>query len=58
MPEDQFSFVLDITLAYPEGQPLDLGTIVLGYRRPCKTLFFYRLYRIDEVSTPNKQKQI
>ncbi|GLH05577.1 uncharacterized protein GBIM_11175 [Gryllus bimaculatus] len=43
------NWVLDITIAYPEGKPLDLGAIVTGYRPPCKTLLFYRLYPCKEV---------
>ncbi|XP_063238581.1 acyl-CoA:lysophosphatidylglycerol acyltransferase 1-like [Bacillus rossius redtenbacheri] len=40
----ELSWVLDITIAYPEGKPLDLGHIVTGSRKPCKTFLFYRLY--------------
>ncbi|XP_067011873.1 acyl-CoA:lysophosphatidylglycerol acyltransferase 1 [Anabrus simplex] len=46
---DELSWVLDITIAYPEGKPLDLGAIVTGYRKPCKTFLFYRLFRCTEV---------
>ncbi|BES93449.1 Acyltransferase [Nesidiocoris tenuis] len=37
-------WVLDITIAYPEGKPIDLPTIVAGCRKPCQTFMFYRLY--------------
>ncbi|KAF6204562.1 hypothetical protein GE061_018722 [Apolygus lucorum] len=40
----ELRWVLDITIAYPEGKPLDLPTIVFGYRKPCQTFMFYRLY--------------
>lgn len=43
------NWVLDITIAYPEGKPLDLGAIVTGYREPCKTFLFYRLFPCKEV---------
>jgi hypothetical protein len=43
------NWVLDITIAYPEGKPLDLGAIVTGYRKPCKTFLFYRLFPCREV---------
>lgn len=45
------NWVLDITIAYPEGKPLDLGAIVTGYRKPCKTFLFYRLFPCREVRT-------
>lgn len=43
-------YVLDITIAYPEGNPIDLPTIVSGLRRPCQTHLLYRVYRCSEVS--------
>jgi hypothetical protein len=43
------NWVLDITIAYPEGKPLDLGAIVTGYSEPCKTFLFYRLFPCKEV---------
>ncbi|KAF5302205.1 hypothetical protein FQA39_LY10244 [Lamprigera yunnana] len=46
---DRLSWVLDITIAYPNGEPLDLLTIILGHKQPCKTTIFYRLYRCDEL---------
>ncbi|XP_046384558.1 acyl-CoA:lysophosphatidylglycerol acyltransferase 1-like [Ischnura elegans] len=45
----ELKWVLDITIAYPNGQPLDLPTIVTGQREPCKTFLFYRLYPCKEV---------
>ena len=29
--------IVDMTIAYPEGKPLDLQSIVLGWRKPCNT---------------------
>ncbi|KAK4886386.1 hypothetical protein RN001_002657 [Aquatica leii] len=46
---DRLSWVLDITIAYPNGEPLDLPTIILGHKQPCQTIMFYRLYRCDEL---------
>ena len=43
-------YVLDITIAYPDGKPLDLPNIVTGIRRSCQTHLLYRLYRCSEVS--------
>lgn len=45
----KLNWVLDITIAYPEGKPLDLSDIITGYRKPCKTFMFYRLFRCNEV---------
>lgn len=42
-------YVVDITVAYPEGKPLDLGDIVTGMRRSCQTHMLYRVYRCSEV---------
>lgn len=42
-------YVLDITIAYPDQKPLDLGDIVTGIRRSCQTHLLYRLYRCSEV---------
>lgn len=47
--ETCLDYVLDITIAYPEGKPLDILTIITGVRPPCKTHFFYRLYHSSEV---------
>ena len=45
------NWVLDITIAYPEGKPLDLPTIITGWREPCKTYLFYRIFNMAEVSS-------
>lgn len=51
VPEDnKIRWVLDITIAYPRGEPLDLPTIVTGSRPPCQTFLFYRLYKKSQVS--------
>uniref|UniRef100_A0A2M4BQ05 Putative lysophosphatidylglycerol acyltransferase 1 n=3 Tax=Anopheles marajoara TaxID=58244 RepID=A0A2M4BQ05_9DIPT len=42
-------YVLDITIAYPQGVPLDLPNIVHGIRDPCQTFLFYKLYHCSEV---------
>ncbi|KAK9511902.1 hypothetical protein O3M35_000464 [Rhynocoris fuscipes] len=47
--QNQLRWVLDITIAYPDGKPLDLGTIVAGTRKPCQTFMFYRLYPSTEL---------
>lgn len=40
----EITWVLDITIAYPQGKPIDLPTIITGLRSPCETFLFYRLY--------------
>lgn len=42
-------YVLDITIAYPNGKPLDLPNILHGWRDPCKTYMLYRLYKMCEI---------
>lgn len=42
-------YILDITIAYPQGVPIDISHIAFGNRPPCETVFFYRLYRATEV---------
>ncbi|XP_012278780.1 acyl-CoA:lysophosphatidylglycerol acyltransferase 1 [Orussus abietinus] len=44
MSKPEISWILDITIAYPEGKPLDLPTIITGSRPPCETVLFYRLF--------------
>lgn len=52
---DGLSWVVDITVAYPEGKPLDLPTIIMGNRKPCQTLLLYRLYPISQVPKENSE---
>ncbi|XP_060819085.1 acyl-CoA:lysophosphatidylglycerol acyltransferase 1-like isoform X2 [Bombus pascuorum] len=40
----QINWILDITIAYPQGKPLDLPTIITGSRPPCETVLFYRVF--------------
>lgn len=47
---NNLEYILDVTIGYENGQPLDLPTIVSGIRDPCQTFFFYRLYHSSEVS--------
>uniref|UniRef100_A0A8D9B0Y4 Acyl-CoA:lysophosphatidylglycerol acyltransferase 1 n=1 Tax=Cacopsylla melanoneura TaxID=428564 RepID=A0A8D9B0Y4_9HEMI len=46
---DTLGYVLDITIGYPQGNPIDLPTIIMGQRDPCTTTLFYRLYPISHV---------
>lgn len=57
IPEcDELRWVLDITIAYPEGKPLDLPTIITGSRPPCQTFMFYRLYPSSQL--PRKHEDV
>lgn len=51
-------YVLDITVGYPDGEPLDLPNIVTGMRRSCQTHLLYRLYRCSEVRQVNWVRKI
>uniref|UniRef100_A0A1B6INK0 Phospholipid/glycerol acyltransferase domain-containing protein n=1 Tax=Homalodisca liturata TaxID=320908 RepID=A0A1B6INK0_9HEMI len=51
----QLRWVLDITIAYPEGKPLDLPTIITGWRKPCQTFMFYRLYPGSQIPTDTEE---
>lgn len=42
-------WILDITIAYPNGDPLGLLEIIFGNRPPCRTNFFYRLFHTSEL---------
>lgn len=46
--------VVDVTVAYPEGRPLDLGAICLATRPPCVTHVHYRVFDINDVSDGDK----
>uniref|UniRef100_A0A8D8CVN7 Acyl-CoA:lysophosphatidylglycerol acyltransferase 1 n=1 Tax=Culex pipiens TaxID=7175 RepID=A0A8D8CVN7_CULPI len=46
---DCLEYILDVTIGYPNGKPLDLPNIMHGFRNPCQTYLFYRLYRSSEV---------
>ena len=42
--------ICDVTIAYPEGKPLDLFQIVFGSRPACVTHVHYRLFDVKDVS--------
>ncbi|KAH0949499.1 hypothetical protein HN011_006645 [Eciton burchellii] len=52
----EISWVLDITIAYPQGKPLDLSTIITGSRSPCETVLFYRVFPSSVV--PREPEQL
>jgi len=42
-------YVLDVTIAYPNGQPLSLATLCFGTREKCDIAVNYKMYNADEV---------
>lgn len=42
-------WIIDLTIAYPKGRPLDLFCIVFGNREPCQTVIYFRRYRVEDV---------
>lgn len=54
---NHLKYILDITIAYPNSDPLDLGDICTGLRKPCQTNLLYRLYRSSEVSWFGKHRK-
>lgn len=51
---DCLEYILDVTIGYPNGKPLDLPNIMHGLRNPCQTYLFYRLYRSSEIPRDNE----
>lgn len=41
--------ICDVTIAYPEGKPLDLFQIVFGSRPACVTHVHYRLFDVKDI---------
>uniref|UniRef100_A0A7E4W1C5 Acyltransf_C domain-containing protein n=1 Tax=Panagrellus redivivus TaxID=6233 RepID=A0A7E4W1C5_PANRE len=42
-------YVIDVTIAYMNGQPLSLGTLIFGSREKCDIAVNYKVYKADEV---------
>ena len=49
MVDSQLKWIIDLTIAYPNGKPLDIMTIFCGIAPSCNTVFHYRCYPILEV---------
>lgn len=43
-PSEGIGKIVDVTVAFPEGRPLDLQSIVTGWRPPCVTHVHYRVF--------------
>jgi len=46
---NRIKWVIDVTIGYPERQPLDLFTITSASRPPCQVSVHYRCYKADSV---------
>jgi hypothetical protein len=42
-------YVLDVTIAYPHGEPLSLATLIFGTREKCDIAVNYKMYNAEEV---------
>lgn len=47
--EEALKWVVDVTVGYPEGKPLDLLTISGGFRKACVVHLHYRRFPVAEV---------
>jgi len=47
-------WVLDVTIAYPNGHALSLGTLIFGNREKCDIAVNYRMFPIEEVPYANE----
>ena len=47
--DSKISKIFDVTIAYPEGKPLDLFQIGFGSRPPCVTHVHYRAFDVKDV---------
>jgi len=48
-------YIVDVTVAYPEGKPLDLQSIVTGWRKPCLTHVHYRVFPISDLPRSSEE---
>jgi hypothetical protein len=48
--------VVDVTIAYPQGRPLDLQAIIAGWRPPCTTHVHYRYTALPILTRPSHLK--
>jgi len=52
---DKIERIVDMTIAYPEGKPLDLQSIVLGWRPPCNTHVHYRSWDVKDLPKTSEE---
>lgn len=53
--EGFIEYVVDVTVAYPGGVPLDLPAIVTGWRAPCVTHVHYRTFPVRELPESSEE---
>jgi len=53
----QIDAVVDLTLAYPEGRPLDIQSIMTGWREPCVTHIHYRVFDSKEITNMSSEER-
>lgn len=49
-------YILDVTIAYPNGHPLSLGTLLFGTREKCDIAVNYKVYKASEVPFSDETK--
>jgi Acyltransferase C-terminus len=42
-------YVIDVTIAYPDGYPFGLPDVVFGFQNGCKTSVYYRVYPVSSI---------
>ena len=42
-------YILDMTIAYPNGQPLSIWTLCMGTREKCDIAVHYKIFKVDDV---------
>lgn len=47
--EKSLKWIIDLTIAYPKDNPMDLLCIVFGNREPCQTVIYFRRYKVEDV---------
>ncbi|XP_041354413.1 acyl-CoA:lysophosphatidylglycerol acyltransferase 1-like [Gigantopelta aegis] len=45
----QLEWVIDMTIAYPQGRPLDLQGVIFGYWPPCQVVVHYKAYPFVDI---------
>jgi len=54
-PKDVITKIVDVTVAFPEGRPLDLQAIVTGWRKPCITHVHYRVFDTKDLPITSEE---
>ena len=48
--------MLDVTIAYPDGNPLGLDTLALGTRQKCDISVHYKMHKAENVPFHNEDQ--